>query len=226
MAACASLMVMLVNFTLTIAAATQFRDTIKDGIGTAYHGDCNVVDEWSTALHIIINILSSLLLSASNYTMQCLCSPTRNEIDLAHSKGDWLDIGLPSVRNIFGRINGRRILFWWILALSSAPIHLLYNSSWFKTLDANIYDALVVNRDFLKGEPFLTNITHLEGSGGNYTTSARPIYPKLRRIQSFFSNNYSNGSAVQKLSNADCMTAYGTFFVSVICEKRYVPQGP
>ena len=29
--------------------------------------------------------------------------PTRKEIDRAHAKGDWLDIGIPSVRNIMGK---------------------------------------------------------------------------------------------------------------------------
>ena len=113
-AACAAFLVMLVNLILTIIAAAKFRDNIENGIGTAYQGDCKVIDGWSTALHIVINVLSSMLLSASNYTMQCLCSPTRKEIDVAHSKGDWLDIGLPSVRNILGRISVRRMLFWWV----------------------------------------------------------------------------------------------------------------
>ena len=184
-----------------------------------------MVDDWSTALHVVINILSSLLLSASNYTMQCLGSPTRKEIDMAHSKGSWLDIGLPSVWNIAGRINIRRILFWWILALSSMPIHLLYNSSVFKSLDANQYNVLVVNNDFLTGQPFSTNITVQGEWTFGYWPEAPAIYTKkLRRIQSFFSNNYLNGSAVQNMSIADCITAYGTSFVSVITEERYISQ--
>jgi hypothetical protein len=212
-AACTALAVMLVNVLVAIVAAAKFQDTIKSsGIGTAYQGDCNAVDEWSITLHIIINMLSSLLLSASNYTMQCLCSPTRKEIDLAHGKRDWLDIGLPSIRNILGRISVRRTLFWWILALSSAPVHLLYNSSTFKTLDANLYEVLVVNRHFLNGQPFPTRITIHDGSI-TYHGDDAVIYQKLRKIQTFFSNNYSNASAVQNMSNADCITAYGTSFV-------------
>ena len=108
---------MLINLNLTVVAAAKFRINVVNGIGTVYQGDCKVVDDWSTALHILINVLSSMLLSASNYTMQCLCSPTRNEIDKAHSKGDWLEIGLPSVRNILGRINVRRILMWWVCVI-------------------------------------------------------------------------------------------------------------
>ena len=144
-----------------------------------------------------------------------------------------------SVRNILGKISRKRIILWWvsismktyllsvgmltvrsskILALSSVPIHLLYNSSVFKTLDANLYDALVVNQDFLKGDPFATKISITNGYGSGYTSYVEdlgPSYPRLRGIQDFFANNYENKSVVENLTNADCMTAYGNFFVLV-----------
>ncbi|KAK5112505.1 hypothetical protein LTR62_004262 [Meristemomyces frigidus] len=97
--------VLVMNFILTIVAVAKFGSS--DGVGTAFEGSCAVVNSWATWLHILINALSSILLSASNYTMQCLCSPTREEIDNAHAKGDWLDIGVASARNIF-RIRWRR----------------------------------------------------------------------------------------------------------------------
>lgn len=124
--------VLMMNVILTIYAGARFK--ADDGVGTAYHGSCEVVNSWTTWLHILINALSSILLSASNYTMQCLCSPTRAEIDKAHAKGDWLDVGVASVRNILGRIRPMRQMLWWALALSSIPIHLLYNSAIFKSL--------------------------------------------------------------------------------------------
>ncbi|KAF1945579.1 hypothetical protein EJ02DRAFT_338180, partial [Clathrospora elynae] len=55
---------------------------------------------WSTVLHLIINVFSTMVLAASNYTMQILHSPTREEIDSAHSRGQWLNIGLLSIRNL------------------------------------------------------------------------------------------------------------------------------
>ena len=130
---------LMLNLLFTVSASIKFRKSMVDGVGTAYEGSCDVVDTWATWVHILINALSSILLSASNYTMQCLSSPTRKEIDRAHSKGDWVDIGVASVRNIFGRISRRRTGLWYLLSLSSIPIHLLYNSAIFKTLDANIY---------------------------------------------------------------------------------------
>jgi len=41
-------------------------------------------------------------------------------------------------------------VLWWCLALSSVPIHLLYNSAIFKTLDANDFIVATVNSDFRK----------------------------------------------------------------------------
>ena len=59
-------------------------------------GDCSAVSKWDTGLHLVINAISVVLLSASNYTMQCLSSPTRSELDIAHAHGQWLDVGVPS----------------------------------------------------------------------------------------------------------------------------------
>lgn len=77
-----------------------------------------------TAVHVLINVLSTLLLSASNYTMQVLSSPRRSDLDMAHKKGQWLDIGILSVRNI-RKVDTKRRVLWFVLAVSSIPLHLL-----------------------------------------------------------------------------------------------------
>jgi hypothetical protein len=63
-------------------------------------------------------------MGASNFSMQLLAAPTRGKVDKAHSRSVWLDIGVPSLRNIT-YISGRRRLVWWILGLSSLPLHFL-----------------------------------------------------------------------------------------------------
>lgn len=114
--------VLLLNVIFTIVAAVQFGNT--GGVGTAFDGSCQYVNHVTTWLHLVINGLSSILLSASNYTMQALSAPTRQEVDRAHEKGDWMDIGVASVRNLF-KIKWQRTVAWWVLAMSSIPIHLL-----------------------------------------------------------------------------------------------------
>jgi hypothetical protein len=117
------LSVLLLNIILVIIAASSWHPV--DRIATAFTGDCNKAARTTTALHLLINLLSSLLLGASNYCMQRLVSPTRKEVDACHSRNIWLDIGMPSVRNLFS-INKGRTALWFLLALSSAPLHFLF----------------------------------------------------------------------------------------------------
>ncbi|KAF2023656.1 hypothetical protein EK21DRAFT_118567 [Setomelanomma holmii] len=69
--------------------------------------------------------------------MQRLIAPTRKEIDTAHARRIWLDIGVPGVRNLFF-IAPTRALLWFILGLSSVPLHFMYNSVIFSTISANL----------------------------------------------------------------------------------------
>ena len=91
---------------------------------TLYDGDCNTASRINTSLHLAINILGTILLSSSNFCMQCLSAPTRAEVDLAHAKNRFLDIGILSIRNL-RHIAWKRIFLWWVLGISSLPLHLL-----------------------------------------------------------------------------------------------------
>ena len=75
-------------------------------------------------IELAINVLSTLLLAVSNTCAQLLVSPQRADIDAAHSKGKWLDVATPSIRNISRVARWRRIC-WVLLFASSVPLHLL-----------------------------------------------------------------------------------------------------
>ena len=106
-------------------AATNPGYRMESGIGTLYEGSCDKSKAIGLWLHLGINALSTLLLSASNYTQQCLAAPTRSEIDAAHARRRWMDIGVPSVRNLF-RIKLERTCLWIAIGLTSIPLHLMY----------------------------------------------------------------------------------------------------
>jgi hypothetical protein len=76
-------------------------------------------------LHVLINALSTMLLSSSNYTTQVLNAPTREDLDVAHAKEEWLDIGRLSNRNLRA-IPPSRTMLCLVLVLSSTPLHMLY----------------------------------------------------------------------------------------------------
>ncbi|KAE8418405.1 hypothetical protein BDV36DRAFT_308758 [Aspergillus pseudocaelatus] len=96
-----------------------------------YEGSCVITSRWNTAFHFIINVISTCILAASNYCMQTLVAPTRDEIDLFHAKRRWLDIGGSSFRNLFA-IPLSRLGLWLILLITATPFHLLYNSNCFR----------------------------------------------------------------------------------------------
>lgn len=205
--------VLILNLALTVSGVTQFRDTIEDGVGTAYEGSCDVVNGWSIGLHLVINALSAVMLSASNYTMQCLNAPTRKEIDDAHSARNWLDVGIPSMRNIF-RVGRLRALLWCVLALSSVPIHLLYNSAIFKTVDANKVFLAVVNEDFFDGAPFDGHIRNHPDSATDNLDLAGVEWLRDLQQEAATDENWMNPALYERLDNRDCIAAYGTSYVS------------
>lgn len=114
--------VLLFNVVVTAIALSKYG--WNTGVGVAYEGDCEQSNRYNTGLHLVINILSTVLLSASNYCAQILIAPSRNEIDKAHSQGIWLDIGVQSLRNLTN-IRVQRRFVWGVLMSSSIILHLL-----------------------------------------------------------------------------------------------------
>ncbi|PKY00531.1 hypothetical protein P168DRAFT_224540, partial [Aspergillus campestris IBT 28561] len=117
-----------------------------------YRGSCSTTNGWTTGMHLVINVLSTALLAASNYSMQCLSAPSRADIDQAHSKRTWLDIGVFSARNLWA-MDARRKLLWVILFISSVPVHMMYNSAIFPSITTREYGLVVIPDDPGMSEP-------------------------------------------------------------------------
>lgn len=109
-----------------LASAIFFRRRWKTtgDLGTMYRGECPSAQRLSSWLHIAINVLSTALLAVSNLCMQLLAAPTRRDVDKAHGRYVWLDIGVPSFRNIWHMSTWRKIVIF-LLAASSIPLHFL-----------------------------------------------------------------------------------------------------
>ncbi|KAF2807166.1 uncharacterized protein BDZ99DRAFT_447454 [Mytilinidion resinicola] len=116
-----SAIVLIVNIVWTAWAMSK--NNTRNGIGTLFQGDCGVVKKLDLWLHLLINILSTVLLGSSNFCMQILVAPSRREVDEAHRKRKWLDIGCPSLRNLRHIAWIRRVL-WFLLLVSSAFLSL------------------------------------------------------------------------------------------------------
>lgn len=121
----ASITIGLLNIVWLAVAVSESKEWGESGSRVLFNGDCSRTKTLSTALHLVINVLSTILLGATNYTQQCLAAPSREDIDLAHEKRDWLEIGVSSVRNL-SRISKGRVVLLVCLALTSLPLHLLW----------------------------------------------------------------------------------------------------
>lgn len=121
---CTSALVLLCNIAFVVVGYKRNNGYDDHRIATLMTGSEHTISRWNTILHLFINMLSSVLLASSNYTMQVLSSPTREEIDRAHQHGHELEVGILSTRNLT-RISRKRSFICVILALSSIPLHLL-----------------------------------------------------------------------------------------------------
>jgi hypothetical protein len=206
--------VLLTNCIAAIAIHSAYGT--YDGVSTVFEGDCDIANRWSLGLHLVINILSSLLLSASNYTMQVLNAPTRSECDKAHAEGRWMDTGIPSLHNIT-RITWPRRILWLLLGLSSVPIHLFYNSAAFKTIDSNKYVAVVATPLYLQDD--VAPPPHWGESrwkGSEFVTTAEVLRQKYQSRKSDF----------VKLTTAECINTYAVDFVTGHSDVIAVVSGP
>ena len=155
--------------------------------------------------------------------MQCLSAPTRNEVSREHARGEWLDVGIPSVKNLF-KISSKRLILWSLLALSSVPLHLMsvtllhflwdkvirltvsrYNSAIFEAVSANEYYVFIVSSNFFNGAQWNQNML----SKPNFIGMGWPIsqVDVNRRLKNFQQNITrterldTNASAIATYSN-------------------------
>ncbi|KAI1470550.1 uncharacterized protein F4812DRAFT_269841 [Daldinia caldariorum] len=117
------------------------------GVGTYFSGNCSRASSLNTFIHAAMNILSSLLLSSGNYCMQLLVSPSRHEVEKAHSRGIALRIGIPNVTNL-RHISLGRVVGWLSLGATAALLHLVWNSVIFMSLPLVSIPRALATADF------------------------------------------------------------------------------
>lgn len=115
-------LVLALNIIWVIVAVTKY--PLEGGLRRLYQGKCTTASRIDSVLHVVINILSTALLAASNYVMQCLNAPTRDDIDNAHKKNEFVSIGITTMQNLFW-IPKRRAFLFVMLFITAWPLHLV-----------------------------------------------------------------------------------------------------
>lgn len=197
----ASSVVLITNISI-LAWAEGLHQTIN-GDTILYNGDCSRTRAIGSVWHVLINILSTLLLAASNGCIQVLSSLCRTEIDCAHGI-TWVHIGLFSKRNwkfVTGRSRKTLIL---LLVLSSVPLHLLYNTVVYTDIGNYDYISVVVGGEFFDG-PLYNNTQEIVAYNANNLTNDETI-PLMQRL--------ARNNSLQFLTSQQCISAFSQEVVS------------
>ena len=189
------------------------------GTRVLHKGSCSQTSISYTSWHVLINILSTILLGSSNAASQILAAPTRDEVDKVHVSGKYLHVGVLDLLNL-RYISKKRGFMCVLLALSTIPLHLLYNSAIFNSTAVYGYYAILVQPDFLQGAPcnipppdasstgsdtFLGNFLGIEGGESN---DVAPLYDQVQSNVSALQGQASRGE-LKSYSNHDCIRLFG-----------------
>ncbi|KAI0451961.1 hypothetical protein F5B21DRAFT_485209 [Xylaria acuta] len=203
--------VSLLFIAVLVASSVQVGGFMKAII--IYTGSCNAgsATRVSQVLHLLINAFSTAVLGSSNYFMQVLNAPTRDEIDVNHKIGIHLDIGVLSWRNVF-RVSRFKTGAWAILLLTSISIHFVFNSTVFEIeYRAANYNLTIASQGFVEGAHYF-----LPGASLAYGNTPTPYMERWDPMQpdnssdlfSRVSKASQDGAGWTKLSNEDCVKQY------------------
>lgn len=176
----------------------QSNSTISSGRVVLFQDNCATVNKWNTVIHFFINAFGTILLSGSNYCMQILSAPTRTEVNKAHARAKWLDIGVMSLRNL-PLIPFSRALLWVLLCLSSMCLHVSYNSVVYSSTPTNEYIRVLSPQNF--SSPDLSSVTPdsgLETSSGFDLLLAAQLQEK------------ANANQLRRMKSIDCYNTYSS----------------
>ncbi|KAH8589129.1 hypothetical protein B0O99DRAFT_692866 [Bisporella sp. PMI_857] len=196
--AAATGIILLFNIIWLIWARAKYG--LDGDIGTISRGSCADSEALDSNLHLVINILSTIVLTASTKFMLIAYSPSRAEIDGAHERRRCLSVGSLGFRNLMA-ISWRKIIVYLLLMLTSSPFHLLSNSAVFLTLAANGYTWAVVS------EQFVLDTNHTQP----IISSSSPLSEEQGRI---FTDIQSSLPTYDKLINNECVDAYADVYQS------------
>ncbi|KAI1120837.1 hypothetical protein F5Y10DRAFT_289156 [Nemania abortiva] len=141
------------------------QDTSPTGSTIIFSGNCDLSTRLNLILHLLVNIVSGVILASSNFFMQVLNSPSRKEIDEAHSWLRSVDIGVPSLKNL-RHVSRFKSISWLVFLFSSFPIHLFFNSVVFHTAyEGSQWHLTIATEAFIKGAPYFPPGASLSPSG-------------------------------------------------------------
>lgn len=192
---CVAISVCLIAETVLLIWASV-RSSGAKGSGLIYAGHCQRVRSMEVWLLLPLNIAATVIVGTSNYVMQIMSAPTREQIDTAHSFAKPIAVAgikFNDMRNNHGG-NLRRAI-WWLLGLSSIPIHLLLNVSVYSSVQASNTGVLIVSDNF-EDDPNWSDVCYRYSSGSFSGSFACSLW------KSFVANQ------TQTMTRSQCFSQY------------------
>ncbi|EEA25403.1 hypothetical protein TMatcc_006373 [Talaromyces marneffei ATCC 18224] len=148
---CGNTAILIINV-IFIIVATAWTGSQYGGVAFGsnilYEGSCTTAKDLKIVIHLAINIFSLILTATSSLSGNILMSPSRADLDRAHSGSNWLTIGVFSLRNL-RNLQWPHRLTWIVLTGTSLIVQFIYNSVIYSSLNANTYAAFVASHDFI-----------------------------------------------------------------------------
>ena len=117
-----SFAILVLAIIFLVLAAT--RAQMLGGENLLFSGGCGRATAVNWGLHAVINVAVVVLVAIANYIFQILSSPTRREVAAAHDYKQWLDIGIPSFRNL-GAVSSYRVFLAVVLLLAAVSTQVM-----------------------------------------------------------------------------------------------------
>ncbi|KAI8153641.1 hypothetical protein K4K49_009997 [Colletotrichum sp. SAR 10_70] len=189
---------------LAVTRARGSSDSLVFNISKIFEGDCDSARVRLMALKAFVNAFSTLILISSNYFMQMLAAPTRADIDVAHRRSRWMDVGIPSMRNL-RFVSPWRGVLWSLFALSSVPFHLLFNACVFGSTTSTEWVTAVASEGFLEGREYYLPGIGLGPDPGPADQAYSDVVPGEVQYMA------ANAKSWERLTGKECLEAYSVW---------------
>ncbi|KAI8279814.1 hypothetical protein K4K56_012524 [Colletotrichum sp. SAR 10_98] len=189
---------------LAVTRARGSSDSLIFNISKIFEGDCDSARVRLMALKAFVNAFSTLILISSNYFMQMLAAPTRTDIDAAHRRSRWMDVGIPSMRNL-RFVSPWRGVLWSLFALSSVPFHLLFNACVFGSTTSTEWVTAVASEGFLEGREYYLPGIGLGPDPGPADQAYSNVVPDEVQYMAANTNSW------ERLTGKECLEAYSVW---------------
>ncbi|KAI0389437.1 hypothetical protein F5Y17DRAFT_448925 [Xylariaceae sp. FL0594] len=212
-----SVLSVLLTIDLSIILAVYSKLSGFRSSSILFEGSCEKSSSISLSIHLAINVVSAALLASSNFFMQVISAPTREDVDVAHRRGVFTDLGVPSYRNLW-YIPKLNVVFWVVLGASSAPVHLLFNSAVLETRISTDVLAVLASEVYLSGNQEWSSPGVSPPATINLTADAVPLTTTLSDIRQSLDNDPNRW---KRIGLVECLERYNDSSIP-LSEYRHV----